>query len=688
MFLIVILLLSVLFLSINIDPFKTVGVLLSICYLPGLAIFSFAKKKDGLLFEDLILAFPLSIGMSCALVLMLLLSGINVIHASSIIVGVVAIASITALITGKKDKPYIGVEISRQELLFLFFALGLTLLLSVPFYFGANRLSIAGHAFHHSLMVSQIMNGIFPPENPGLGGTSIGYYWGFHALIAAITTKSSLHQLQVVFILNFLSLFFILCISYRFAKAFNIAEGYCYIMPLAVIGLMHSDAGILFLVKLLSGSLASLKEITASPKEPLEVLMGWLSGLPLLDTRQLFLRKFFHVSGMPLAICLCFAYLLTLLMVIKENVLSSKIYYVNLGIIIFASLFTYPPLAIFLLLHAPLWTCYIFLAADGNFKEKFNEASKIALPYIIAVLIIAPYILLVIKSREISSGGQGRIFNFGFYEQSLKNIVAFLVPIPAIAYGAWVAFKKLSLSKELIFLSIGTGVCLILTLFTKWPFDNSYKYNYVLTLFFSLFLVFALSSLITLLKSRLLKRVLIGGVVLCLSLTPLIIEGSCIVSSFSTDYVYNFSKGHVLYAQAKEVNRAYAWIRKNTPLNSLLMLSYVETKWPCCAMNNNYEHAAFAERTLYVIKDTDYTTSNPEYAKRILFRERLFEDPDGPGVADHFISLDRPIYLIVEEGLEHLAEKRFKDFPEDPGKPFVLVFRNDRQRVYQIKYNN
>ena len=686
MMLFILLLLSTALALINIEPLKTAGVFLTICYLPGFTIFSIAKKRDKLLFEDLLLAFPLSIGTSCALILGLLFVGVHLKFLFPIILMMAGMAVIYHLINGKKSKVVMEIEINRQEAWFMFFALIVTLLLSSPYIFGPNRISIAGHAFHHSLMVSQIMNGIFPPENPGLGGTSIGYYWGFHALIAAITTKSSLHQLQVVFILNFLSLFFILCISYRFAKAFNIAEGYCYIMPLAVIGLMHSDAGILFLVKLLSGSLASLKEITASPKEPLEVLMGWLSGLPLLDTRQLFLRKFFHVSGMPLAICLCFAYLLTLLMVIKENVLSSKIYYVNLGIIIFASLFTYPPLAIFLLLHAPLWTCYIFLAADGNFKEKFNEASKIALPYIIAVLIIAPYILLVIKSREISSGGQGRIFSFGFYEQSLKNIVTFLVPIPAIAYGAWVAFKKLSLSKEFIFLFIGTGVCLILTLFTKWPFDNSYKYNYILLFFLSLFFVFALSDLLARLNNIILKCIIMTGIVLCLSFTPLLINASSIISSFSTNYTYTFSNGHIFYSPEKQKNKAFAWIRENTPVNALLMLSYVETKWPCCAMNNNYEDAAFAERTLYVIKDTDYTTSNPEYAKRIRFREQIFEKPEDPETVEYFVALKRSVYLIVEEGRKDLAEDRFDAFPDHPGRPFELVYRNDRQRVYLVKY--
>ncbi len=297
--------------------------------------------------------------------------------------------------------------------------------------------------------------------------------------------------------------------------------------------------------------------------------------------------------------------------------------------------------------------------------------------------------IYIIAGRGVSSGGQGGIFSFDFYEQSLKNMAVFMLPLPMIIYGAWVALKKLSFSKELFFLFIGTGLCLILTIFTRWPFNNSYKFNYILIFFFSLFFVFALANLFTYVSRKWLKQLYITVIILLLSLTPIIVEFSHIVSFFSTDYIYSFTGRHIVFAQDKQKNEAYQWIRENTPYNSLIIQTFTETNWPCCGFNNNYIAPAIAERTLYVIKDKDYTVSNPEYEKRILFREKLFENPRDQEVIDYFSALNRPVYLLVEENLDEskfFVEDRFKQFPENLGKPFKLVFHNDKQRVYFLHF--
>ena len=686
MAMIVLYLLSAVCVFIKIEPFTVAGIFLNICYIPGLCVFALGKR-DKLVFEDLILAFPCSIGVSSILILGLLFMGIHINHIPIIIVTINGIAVFLYIIDRKKNTAYTAIEVSRQELLFTLFALSIILLLSIPFFLGPNRIGISGHAFHHSVMVSQILNGIFPPENPGLGGTIIGYYWGFHALIAAITVKSNVQQIQIMFILNIIALYFIFCISYCFAKTFDLSEVYRYILPLAVIGLMRSDAGILFIMKLFSGKLAPLETITASPIEPLGILSKWIEGLSWIDTRLIFLRKLYNISGMLLAVNLCFAYLLVLLLVLKK---TSRVYLACIALIVFASFFNYPPLAIFLLFHAPAWTCYLFLSCKGNFRERIIEASKSAVPFIIALIMVSPYLLYIMDSRSASSGGQGGIFSLDFYSQSLKNMVVFLLPLPAIVYGAWIALKKLHFSREFFFLLIGTAICLILTIFTRWPFDNSYKYDYMLAIFFAFFFVFALSRLLPLIAGFRLKRGVTASIIFFLLLSPILVESSHIVSSFSTDHIYAFTGRHITYAQDKQKNEAYIWIRENTPKNALLMLSYVETNWPCCAFNNNYEPAAIAERALYVIKDKDYTISNPEYAKRILFREKLFENPGDSRVIDYFSTLNRPVYLLIEAKLKEdrfFVEERFKDLSANLGAPFVLKFQSAGQRVYLIDIN-
>ncbi len=683
--------LSTILFFINIEPFTVVGIFLSLCYLPGLCIFAILKR-EALLFEDLILSFPCSIGVSSASILAMLFIGVPVEFIPVIIHLFVGAAVVFLMITRNKGKAYTVVEIKKQELLFCFFALLITLLLSIPFFLGANRNSIAAHVFHHSLMVTQILNGIFPPENPGLGGTIIGYYWGFHALIAALTVKTNINQIQIVFILNVLSLYAIFCIAYSFAKAFNLSEGLRYIMPLALIGLMRIDAGLLFIINAASGKLMSFNEITSSPipMEAFDILANWLQGLSWYDSRLLFTRKFYNISAMPLAICLCLSYLMLLLLTVKEKAACNKVYPICTGFVIFACFINYPPLAIFLLLHAPLWTCYIFLSTSSDLKGKLRESFSFILPYITAILCVLPYLLFVIKSRDISSSGQGGIFSVDFYSQSLKNIVVFLVPLPVILYGGWTALKRLSFPKGISFLLIGTAVCLFLTVFTRWPFDNSYKFNYIMAFFFALFFVLALSNLLPLITNRLLRQLVTSAIFLFLSLTPLLVEASYFVSSFSTEFEYVFSGRHIIFSRDKGRNRALDWIRKNTPPNALLMLSYVKTKYPCCGMNSNYEQAAIAERTLYVITDTDYTVSNPEFDKRIRFREKLFENAEEADVIEYFNSLHRPVYLLVESDLPkdfYHVEDRFKNFPDNPGIPFELLFQNNIQRVYLIRFN-
>ena len=95
------------------------------------------------------------------------------------------------------------------------------------------------------------------------------------------------------------------------------------------------------------------------------------------------------------------------------------------------------------------------------------------------------------------------------------------------------------------------------------------------------------------------------------------------------------------------------------------MLPYVETSDPdTIAQNSAYEPAALSERNLFVVKDW-YTVSNPEFKKRISIREKLFVNYSDHEVRDFFESLNRPVYLLVEDKLPHmyLTEKIFHDFP-------------------------
>lgn len=679
---------STILIILNIEPFKTAGIFLSICYLPGLSIFALARREK-LFLEDLVLAFPCSIGISSLLTVALLFLGINVKYIFIIIHVIVGITALFCVISRSRKKSFIVIDIDKKEIFFCLVALLITIVLSIPFFVGPNRASFAAHALHHSSFVSQILNGNFPPENPGMGGTRIGYYWGFHAFIAVITSQTYLHQIQIIYTLNAISLLIIFYTSYVFVKAFKLPEGYCYMFPVAVIGLMRFDAGIFMLYKFFSGGLPPIESLKSQQFVfPMDVLNSWIGKLSWYDTRLLYINKFYNISAMPVAISLCLSCLMLSFSLFKKKENNSKVYSIILYIIIASCMLIYPPLAIFPLLHVPIWTMYIFISNRGSFMERTKETLKYLVPYVLAVLTALPYLLFVMAGRDISSSGQGRVVSLDFYSQSFKNIMVFLIPFPLIVYGVWAAYKRLSLSRELFFLLIGTALCLGLSVFTHWTFDNSYKFNYILTFFFALFFVFALSSLLSVFSRRWFARLIIIITILFLISSPLIVESAFIVSSLSMDWHLYFSKGHIIYAQDKEKNKGYEWIRENTPPNALIMLDYIESTYPCCGNNRNYEVAAISERNLYVIKDTDYTTSNPEYAKRVRFREKLFTNPDDPHVIDFFKSLNRPVYLLLDENPRDifLVDDRMKTFTEETGEPFELKFQNGKQRVYYIHF--
>ena len=266
-------------------------------------------------------------------------------------------------------------------------------------------------------------------------------------------------------ILNLLSLFMIFCISYSAAKFFGFSERYRYLMLLAIIGLMSADAGIYFAVKLFSGNLPPLLNLPelAHPEKYYQILafsQNLLTGWH--DVRLQFLPKFYNATGMPLAVSLCFSYLLILLLLLKRNPVNKKAYLVSIGVVITASIITYPLLAIFPLIHAPVWAGFIFLSNNrqNRLKERFLEASEILLPYIIAVLVTLPYLLFV------TSGGpfvRDKIISLDLYYQSYRNLKVFWLPFPVIIAGIWFAVKRLTFSKTLFFLLIGTLLCLFLS---------------------------------------------------------------------------------------------------------------------------------------------------------------------------------------------------------------------------------
>ena len=661
MTLIVLYILSITAIFLPYEPLKLAGIIISICFLPALCLFTLGKKEK-LEFEDIILAFPCSIGISSILILGLLYFGVSIGNIINIIIIITGVAVLSYIIANRKNKSHITIKLSSNEIVFCFLAFLITLLLGIPILLGSDRIPISNHGFFHSAFVTQILNGIFPPENPGLGGVKINYYWGFHTFIAGLSSKTNFHPLKIISMLNLLSLFMIFCISYSAAKFLGFSEGYRYLMPLAMISLMRTDAGIFSVVKLFSGNLP-----------PLQNLLVWSQNLVSGLSEMHFLTKFYNATGMPLGLCLTFAYFLILLLLSKRTFADrdKKVYLISIGVMTIASVIAYLPLAIFPLLLIPIWAGFIIFTTQGVFKEKFKEASEILLPYLIAILLVLPYLLYI---RDAGQSGGVQII---WFAPTLKYVAVFWLSFPVIAAGIWLALKRLAFSRTLYFLLTSTFLILVLSIFIEWGRTESYKFAYILSFFFSIFFVFALSVWLPKIHNRLLKGLITTSIVLLLLYNPISVEKSYILSPWFRDSTYSFSGKHIIFAKDSVKNEAYTWIRDNTPPDALVILTHIKASAiNSFAANVAFEPSVLSERSLFVIGDTVFTMVFPEYTKRLDISEEFFEEPRNPKVRNFFASLKRPVYLLVED--------KFNELPENFKNEFPLMFHNDRQKVYLV----
>lgn len=686
--LIIVYIITALLVLTGFQPLKITGIFFGICYLPGLSLFALIKK-DVLKMEDLILAFPGSIGISSLLTLGLLYAGVHIKFIAFIIFGLTGLSLLFHVVKYKKSPP-LNIELSAGEARFLVGAILLTLLFSIPII--SERISISHHGFHHLSIVTRIFNGFFPPDNPGMGGTAIGYQWGYHAFVAAISFPANYHPLRIFSILNIMSLFFILSLAYRSAKSFGFSEGYSHLVPLTLIGLMRSDASIFYVRNLIADSFPQVQNIASAP---MNLLSSWVSGVSYLDTRLFFMNKFYNANNMPIGLCLVFAFFFILLLMSdgKKKNSHENIYLIFLSLTLIGLAITYAFLLIIPLIFVPVWSVVLFITGPGSYRERLWESFKLIIPCIIAAVIVTPYILLVASVNSVVTAGQS-VSEFKFIylnEQTIKNLIVFLLPSPFIIAGFWYAFKRFAFSRKFLFLMSGSVVFLLLSVFLRLNWSNSAKFSYILLFFFSFLFVFSISNIISFFSNIWLKRGAVACIVLFLSATPIITESAYIFSPWFRDTTYTFKDRQVVFAQDKSRNEAYEWIRNNTSTDALLLLPYYATPYApggiTIAQTFSYRPVALSERSLFVIKDV-YAYLLTEYKERVNMRKLLFEDPKDPSVRQYIASLNRPVYLLIEDVFEDpvMAGVEFDIAPEGLGEEFLLEFKNEKQRVYRLEF--
>ena len=676
----------ILFLSLTgYSLFSAIGIIAALCYLPGLVVIATFKRGD-LVFEDMILSFPVSLCISSLLTLIFLYTGIQISYIAYLIYAVTGLIVLVNSITCKGVKA----KVTGAEIIFIIMALLATFLFSIPIF--SERIAISHHGFHHFSLVTSILNGFFPPDNPGLGGTLIGYHWGYHAFIAALSYPMNINPLRVFSILNIISLFFIFCIAYRSAKAFGLSEGFCWIVPIALFGLMRSDAVIYFANNLISGEFPPVLETASAP---LNLLTSWVWGVPYLDTRLFFMNKFYNANNMPVGLCLIFAFFLIILLRQEEKAENQKRYLMaNLTFVLAALAFNYAFFLIIPLIFVPVWVVILFFTSSGNFINRSRDGLELIVPCIVAAAVSAPYLWVVASGGSVLTAGED-VSSFKFFYlnvQTIKNLIVFLLPSPFILAGFWLVYKQFLFSRKSLFLFSGTLIFIILSVFLRLNWSNSAKFSFILSFFFSFPFVLSLKYISAMSLNRWLSRTMIGIIVISLLSTPLLTEAAYLRSQWFNDDTYAFQGKHLVFSRDRPRNEAYDWIRNNTSVDSLMLLPFFAMPQApggiTIAQDFSYRPSALTERSLFVIKDV-YAYVSPEFNERTIIRELLFSDPRNNRVRKYLMTVKRPVYLLEEDtyGDSLLYGVKFNRRPEHSSDIFHLVFNNDRQRVYKIHYN-
>ncbi len=672
MYLIILYIITLIFLFAGIAPLKILSVIALTSLLPGITLLTIIKK-DGIDFDDFILSFAFSIGLSSLLSIMLLYAGVKT---GYIVYLLYFIYGSLALYKGFRNGSNFNIIPSKETISFAFVSIITTLFLSLPLL--SDRIAISTHGFHHSSMITQIINGIFPPENPGLGGMKIAYQWGYHAFIAVNAFHIDLAPLRVMNVFNILSLFLIISLVFRSGMLIDIKRSYAFLIPLAILGLMRSDACLFFFKSVLINGLDNTFQLTESIL-PLDILQGWIlgGGAPWFDRRLLFLNKFYNANNMPVGIFLCLAYFFAFLIMYKREG-KRHIYYFIISIIIIANIIIYPLLAMVPLIHYPVWTAYSFLK-DKNVKKNFVSLVKIGLPYVTALIITLPYML------SITGSVNEPVLRIVFWDQSIRNLVTFWLPAPFIILGFLIWIK--SYPREDIKMLFFTGLILtfLFATFTRLPHWNSAKFTYILSYFYAIFFIISVSWLLRESFLRKLRYVVIIFVILFLSFTPLLTETAYLLSPWFKDVEFSFLGKHIVFKKDKGRNGAYQWIRENTPPNSLIIMNYVTTHNPDkIAQNDIYMVSAIAERNLFVVKDW-YTEPLTEYKRRLIIREKIFSFSLSKDVIDYLRGLRRPVYIFIEKNppSNYVVDFKYNMIRDTEG--FEPVFENDFQKVYKLK---
>jgi hypothetical protein len=504
------------------------------------------------------------------------------------------------------------------------------------------------HGYLHAGLVAQLASGILPPENPALAGEPIGFYWIYHWLLATQAALAGSSVLEASPVLDLLAL------AVYVASAWRVARSFLPPACAAAAALAAAFAGDLLFPMVYGLRQAFGAEPPGLWFWPFESLQrGGFGG----DPRPLLLfAKFLNMGGVGLGLALWAATLAELAPGARPRPRGGVVFLLLASLILFHAT---TALAAYAALAAALFAVALAdPALEGGLAARARWLLRHAAVFAAALVATAPFVASVTLGTH-AVGGPPVALGSALLLYNARTTLFGGAPLVALA-GLGAASLVRSAGRRdpaLLFLTVATGLLLVLGVALHLPDNNQYK----------LVLVAALPG--GLLGARLLRgsrptrrRLVLGAAALLVAADVGIALRSYhgAIMSARTSPV-----GDGLYLALPgepELDRALRWLRRHAPAQAVVVTRPIHF--------GGSPIAAVSGHGVFLLLGGHHTEHHPAAPRRFALVRALFETDAPPGrvVAAMHAEVERPLYVLLlrsEHGERFDAlRERFARAPE------------------------
>jgi hypothetical protein len=508
----------------------------------------------------------------------------------------------------------------------------------------SNGVMVSWHGFFHVAVTEQIINAGVPPSNPGMDGTPLNYYWGFHTLIALLATTAKVNPLRVMSAVNVLMLSMTIVAAYVAGKRLLLHRSDRTLVPACLFGAINTGAGLILLYKLLRHGFLPYDDYSDGR------WIDWLGqrAIPhrIWDGRvSSFIKEYHDMSGMAFGLCLLVIYF-ALWMQWRRN--RQRWLLPAICLTLFALVVGYPVLAIPVMIHVPI-ACVLswWLEAGGQRRRVRTLLVRLLWPAC-AVLATLPYLRSITDQSECLTRGSP-FMTVAFSLQSIISSLTpfwFLLPLVVVGVVCWLPSLR---HFPVAVAYCGAAVLLLLACGTNMHYAGQYKFIYGLSLFVALFSVrgWAWMRGCFLRARRWKPKALVLVWVVCLHAPVLFVIGAWSSRMYGDTRIGIVGRDLVLVNDPAAME-CLSWVRDETPRDAVVVLPLIEQN--VSPSNSGFENPAVARRSAFLVYDTYHSKRHVDYAARSEAAQLLCERGQSAAAAHTIARLvpNRPVFAVIE----------------------------------------